>query len=254
MREELIENQAERDSIFPENFIRERTIDDAWRSAMWCCIRNGYRYEIERGSYEKQERLQLENIMIVIEEPWTRPLAVSVPEHLGFTPPTSEDKIYKYFGQYLASGEKEESEDYTYGEFIVKQWDKAIEILADSSGKTNQCCITIGNEESIYLNDPPCLRNISFKVIPQKNELPKLQMSVFFRSWDLFAGMPENLGGMQLLKELMIIELAAKGFEVQDGRIVAYSDGLHLYKHFYPLANQLNVDKVPIEENQEDID
>lgn len=242
-----------KDPIFEENFIRERTIDDAWHSAMWCCIRKGYRYEIKGGSYVGQERLQLSNATIVIEEPWTRPLAVNVPEHLGFAPPTDEASIYQYFEEYLMSDQKEDKEDYTYGEFITKQWDRAVELLSTSKGNTNQCCITIGNEESINLDDPPCLRSISFKVLPSEDgEKGKLQMSVFFRSWDLFAGFPENIGGFQLLKELMIMDLESKGVEVEDGPIVAYSDGLHLYDHCFPLANYMNADKIPLDEDEEE--
>ena len=248
------ENFFERDEIdpvFPENVIRERTIDDAWRNTIWCCVRNGYRYDIKKGSYEGQERLQLPDARIIIEEPWTRPLSVTVPEHLGFTPPTDDEKIEKYFAEYLMSGEKEETEDYTYGEYITKQWERAVDLLASSQGATNQCCITIGDAESISLNDPPCLRSISFKSIPREGELPKLQMSVFFRSWDLFTGFPENIGGFQMLKELMIIELMNKGFEVEDGPIVAFSDGVHIYEQYYPLVNNLNVDQIRLNEEDE---
>lgn len=245
-------DRDERDPIFPENVVRERTINDAWHSIMWDCIRNGYRYKIERGSFESQERLQLENAMVIIEEPWTRPLAVSIPEQLGFAPPTSEEQIEAYFFEYLMSDIKPDTnQDYTYGQYITKQWDSAVNMLVKSRGNTNQCCITIGDEKSIELNDPPCLRSISFKALPKKEQPPKLQMSVFFRSWDLFAGFPENLGGLQLLKEKMIMDLAHNDLEVQDGPIIAYSDGLHLYDHFYDLANPMNVDKIA-EKKQED--
>ena len=86
------------------------------------------------------------------------------------------------------------------------------------------------------MDDPPCLRVITFKVVRGL-----LQMSLFFRSWDLFAGLPENLGGLQLLKEYVLAQL---DFEVQDGPIVAYSDGLHIYEQYFGLVNALNVDKI----------
>ena len=228
-------------AIFPENVIRERCIDNAWRSAMWCCIRNGYVYKVKKGSYEGQKRWQLPEAMIIIEEPWTRPLAVTIPENFGFAPPTSEKRINDYFEEYIIGEEKEETEDYTYGQYISRQWERAVNLLNISEGSTNQATITIGDSKSIFLDSPPCLRSISFKVLPE--EIPKLQMSVYFRSWDLFAGLPENLGGLQLLKEFVLLHLT---FKVSDGPLVAYSDGLHIYEQYFELVNLLNADKIPL--------
>ncbi|MEW5920117.1 MAG: thymidylate synthase [Bacillota bacterium] len=222
--------------IFQHNYIEGRTIEDVWRDAMWCCIRSGYAYRVEVGSYAGQIRKQLDYVVIRVLEPNIRPLSVRTPEACGFAAPTSEDKIWKYFSEYIIGTEKSPNEDYTYGQFIAPQIPRAVALLNDSSGNTNQACIQIGDAHSIYLNDPPCLRVITFKVV---NGM--LQLSVFFRSWDLFAGLPENLGGLQLLKEYILAQLS---FEVQDGPIVAYSDGLHIYEQYFPLVNVLNIDKI----------
>ncbi|HHX77667.1 MAG TPA: thymidylate synthase, partial [Firmicutes bacterium] len=171
-----------------------------------------------------------------IEEPWTRPLAVRTPENCGIPAPTSEEKIEAYFLNYLVGMEKAENEDYTYGQFIMPQVEKAARILNEAEGFTNQAAITVGDPNSIFLDDPPCLRVITFK-----NVGGKLQMSLFFRSWDLFAGLPENLGGLQLLKEYLLTMLE---FPIEDGPIVAYSDGLHIYEQYFSLVNILNVDKI----------
>jgi hypothetical protein len=71
-----------------------------------------------------------------------------------------------------------------------------------------------------------CLRLIDFKI--KEN---KLNFIVYFRSHDLWAGFPENLGGLQLLKEYMAIELG-----VEDGEIIEVSKGLHLYDYQWPIA------------------
>lgn len=222
--------------IFEHNYIEGRTIEDVWRDAMWCCVRNGYAYRVEVGSYEGQIRKQLDYAVLRVLEPYTRPLSVQPPEASGFPSPTCEDKIWNYFRQYIVGTDKSSNEDYTYGQFIAPQVPRAVELMNKSLGNTNQACIQIGNENSIYLSDPPCLRVITFKVV---NGL--LQMSVFFRSWDLFAGLPENLGGLQLLKEYVLAQL---NFSVQDGPIVAYSDGLHIYEQYFSLVNALNIDKI----------
>ncbi len=208
---------------------------------MWCCIRNGYSYVVKKGSYEGQIRWQLPEATIIIEEPWTRPLAVSMPEQHGCPPPTSEKRINDYFFDYIIGDKKEDTEDYTYGQYISQQWERAVFLLNASEGKTNQATIAIGDSGSIFLESPPCLRTISFKVLP--GNPPKLQMSVFFRSWDLFTGLPENLGGLQLFKEFVLMHLE---FEVEDGSLVAYSDGLHIYEQYFDLVNILNTDKIPL--------
>lgn len=221
--------------IFQHNIITGKTIDDVWRDSMWCCIRNGYFYTVEQGSYKGQLRKQLDYVVIIVEQPGSKPLAVKVPETLGFSSPTSETKIYNYFINYLISDAIPQNTQYTYGQFITSQIDQVINKLKNSNGNTNQATITIGNEKSVYLEDPPCLRLIDFKVVNKR-----LNMHLFFRSWDLFSALPENLGGLQLLKEYVLSFLP----QFEDGKIIAYSSGIHLYEMYFPLANQLCIDKI----------
>ena len=222
--------------LFQYNIVEGRTIEDVWREIMWCAVRKGIDYKVEVGSCEGQVRRQLDYAVLRVMEPSTRPLGVRVPEGCGIPAPTDEDKIWRYFNKYIIGTEKGENEDYTYGMYIAPQLPRAIELLNRSGGNTNQAAITIGNENSIYLDDPPCLRVITFKVVDGL-----LQMGLFFRSWDLFTGLPENLGGLQLLKEYVMAQLE---FDVQDGPIVAFSDGLHLYEMYFNLVNVLNIDKI----------
>ena len=94
----------------------------------------------------------------------------------------------------------------------------------------NHCCITIGYPESSFAYDQPwkneserqtspCLRLIDTHV---KND--KLHMSVTFRSWDLFAGFPENMGGMVMLQEFIANEL-----EIEVGPLSFSCLKLHAY-------------------------
>lgn len=221
------------------NFIESININDAWRDAIWLCVNKGYDFIVKQGSYIGQIRKQLTNIMIKIVEPGKRPLApILSPPYL---PPTSDEKIETYFLNYIMSSEIHGNEDYTYGSYITPQLPRVIELLKASNGNTNQACISIGDREAICLNDPPCLRTISFKVVKGK-----LNMSVFFRSWDLFAALPENLGGLQLLKEYVLSELE-DSLDVVDGTLFAYSDGLHLYEQYFNLVDDLTIDKISID-------
>ena len=220
--------------MFEHNVVQERTINDAWRSALWCCVRKGHRYKTMGGSYEGMERLQLDTLQIVITEPWTRPLAVVTPD--GMPAPTSDEAIITYFMDYLMTAEKAEGEDYTYGQFISRGINYVINSLNASRGNTNQACLNIGAASPTVYKDPPCLRVIDFKAVDDK-----LYMHIYFRSWDLFAGLPQNLGGLQLLKEYVLQHLT---FQFEDGPIVAYSSGGHVYQMYYDLVDRLCVDKV----------
>jgi len=221
------------------NCVRAATIDTAWREVMWLCVKNGYDFLVKGGSYVGQIRKQLEDVKIIIDKPGIRPLAPILPP--GIPPPTSDEKIEEYFLRYIVGSEKRDNEVYTYGEFISKQLPRILELLISSKGNTNQATICIGNIETTFLDDPPCLRSISFKVVNGK-----LNMTVYFRSWDLYAGLPENLGGLQRLKEIVLEYLLDAGLRVEDGRIIAFSDGLHLYDQYFQIVDTLNVDKVQI--------
>ena len=140
---------------FQYNIVEGRTIEDVWRDAMWCAVRKGFDYKVEVGSYRGQIRRQLDYAVLRVLEPFTRPLAVRVPEGCGIPAPTSEDKIWKYFQRYIIGNEKGLNEDYTYGMYIAPQLPRVVELLNSSRGNTNQAAITIGDESSINLDDPP---------------------------------------------------------------------------------------------------
>ncbi len=93
--------------------------------------------------------------------------------------------------------------------------------------------------------DPPCLRLIDFKVIPTDmrgcnsescedcddagcDESRRIQnvltVTVYFRSWDLWAGLPVNLAGIEFLKQHVATEAG-----LINGPMYAYSAGLHVY-------------------------
>lgn len=213
-------------------------LNDAWRNALWECVKFGHEYQIEKGSYKGEYRKQLDSLALLVQEPYKRPFRFYTPP--GIPEPTDEDKINKYFYDYLVCMDKQDNEDYTYGMYIGCQITKAIDILNEARGKTNQASINIGGTENIDMEDPPCLRTIDFKVIDNK-----LILSGYFRSWDLFAALPENLGGLQLLKEYVGLHLS---FDYEDGPMYIYSSGAHVYSMYYPIVNQLNVHQLELKE------
>jgi len=218
------------------NYVEGYRVDDAWRDVMWLCVKKGYDYVVKKGSYEGQIRKQLSDVKIRIIAPWERPLAPILPPTVP--PVTDEEAIQEYFEKKLIGDQKDENEQYTYGEFIKPQLPRIIDLLIESQGDTNQACITVGEPQSAFLADPPCLKVVSFKVVKGR-----LNMSVFFRSWDLIAGLPQNLGGLQLLKEYVCAYLP-KNLDISDGQLIAYGDGLHIYEQYFEISNMLNVEKI----------
>ncbi len=143
----------------------------------------------------------------------------------GVPPPSTMDYVESYL-PYLMTGHRKEGEQYTYGQFLEKQIDEIIRIYRQDGFNTNQAFMSVGDDKSIYLPDPPCLRMIDTRV-----REGKLKFIVYFRSWDLWAGFPSNLAAIQLLKEYIAGEIGA-----EDGELVAISKGLHLYEYAWELA------------------
>jgi thymidylate synthase len=204
------------------SFIKARDLNEAWFKCLGEVIDNGYRYKIDRGSYEGQERLELDLAVVQVEHPGMRPLIPSVPA--GVPAPSSQKYVDNYV-RYLMTAEKEEGEQYTYGQDIAEQIPIVIDMYRNGF-ETNQAFMAVGDRNSIKLPDPQCLRCIDTRV-----RYGQLHFIVYFRSWDLWAGFPSNLAGLQLLKEYMASEIG-----VDDGELFAISKGLHLYSYSWDLA------------------
>ncbi len=203
--------------------INARDLSEAWFLCLDRALTDGYEYTIERGSYKGQKRRELDLAVIQVQFPGTRPLVPDVPP--GVPPPTSMEYVENYL-PYLMTAHKAEEEQYTYGQYLEKQIAEVIRMYKEDGHNTNQAFMAVGDAESIKLPDPPCLRMIDTRV-----RGGKLNFVVYFRSWDLWAGFPSNLAGIQLLKEYMASEIG-----VGDGEIVAMSKGLHLYDYSWELA------------------
>jgi thymidylate synthase len=205
------------------SFIQARDLAEAWFLCLAKTINEGYEYKIDRGSYVGQKRKELDMVVIHIAFPGARPLIPDVPQ--GVPPPSTMEYVESYL-PYLMTAHKKEGEQYTYGQYLEKQIAKVIEMYKRDGINTNQAYMAVGNENSIDLPDPPCLRMIDTRI-----RGGKLNFVVYFRSWDLWAGFPSNLAAIQLLKEYMASEIG-----VEDGELVAMSKGLHLYDYAWELA------------------
>ena len=87
--------------------------------------------------------------------------------------------------------------------------------------RSNQIIMQIGKPTDVSLPDPPCCRSIDMQV-----KDGKLNWFIYFRSWDLWGGLPLNLCGLSMLMDQMCVDTG-----LEPGKFICHSKGLHLYKH-----------------------
>lgn len=203
-------------------------LPDAWFQLLYKIFDHGRVYTVERGSFAGTRRLEFDFMVLRVETPKKRPLVPDIPPDISVPVPSDIGYAEEYFARYLMSTERAENEQYTYGERIVPGVEKVLEIYRRDGFGTNQACIEVARPEDIDLEDPPCLRLVDTRIRDGR-----LHFYVYFRSWDLWGGLPTNLAGLQLVKEYMASELG-----VEDGMITACSKGLHLYEYTWEWAKQ----------------
>ncbi|MEW5907959.1 MAG: thymidylate synthase [Patescibacteria group bacterium] len=237
-------------------------LNDAWFQALNLAMTKGRKTLITKGSYEGIHRLEIA-VNINILYPGTRPLHPLMPEGSNIPPPTTEQDINDYL-EYLMTGEKKENEHYTYGEDLSWLHEWVINHYKKYGFGNNHGFMTVGNPESVYfydtdidyeakiiVKDRATDRIIRERIITNEwNKNPQnkpssqclrgidsyidedgFNISVIFRSWDLWGGFPVNLGGIQLMKEYMASELGVK-----DGIMHVSCAKLHVYEHTWLTA------------------
>lgn len=249
-------------------FIQARDLGDAWFQTLYRILEEGTVFKIDRGSYAGQKRLEFDWITIRIKNPGTRPLLPQIEPHFNIPNPVADDYLDGYL-PYLMTGDLKPGESYTYGQRMtnVLTWDiwtksydsednkdiliqdkevwekiynngeilNQMELLIwtykNKGHRNNQMILQVGQPTDMLLQDPPCLRHIDTRI-----QDGKLHFYPYFRSWDLWGGLPANLGGIQLMKEYVASEIG-----VEDGEIIASSKGLHLYDYSFDLAKCLRM-------------
>lgn len=221
--------------------ILAKTISDAWFQLIYNIFDNSYRQDIQKGSFENEQyRLQYPGAAIYINFPdqdMVPIIPVGMLDDKGnkIVSPTSEQFNQDYFVNYIMDPTLAENETYKYAsriheKFYLPRFETQLGIVIDMLKKTpmtNQAVIEIAKPDDIVKCigndgklDPPCLRLIDFKVLPPN----VLTVTVYFRSWDLWAGLPVNLAGIELLKQHVAHECG-----LANGPMYAYSAGLHIY-------------------------
>ena len=226
-------------------FVEEKTLDGMWFTLLSEVYKHGRKNHIDYGSFAGSNRLEFDYVAGTIEFPTTRPLSPIVPD--GVPPVTTDEEIEKYFVNYLMNGNLKANEHYKYatwisgGNYTIPKLTKPelhAGVVCNITNKVtvkvpnqvewiinhyksrghgnNHCYIQVGYPESSFAYDipweneserqtSPCLRGIDTHI-----KDGELCFAVVFRSWDLFAGFPENMGGITMLMEYMANQLDIK--------------------------------------------
>ena len=250
-------------------FVEGSSLDDVYFLLLSELYKHGRVNDINEGSFKGAKRLEFDFVAGTINYPSTRPLAPIFPPN---TPPvTNDEEINEYWTNYIMDGVNlAENEHYRYSTWISGgpyKLPKVSFVGSDSTNNetiimnvpdqtqwcidhykkkgfgNNHCYIQIGYPESSFAYDvpykegedrqtSPCLRGIDTHIKDNK-----LCFAVVFRSWDLFAGFPTNMGGLVLHMEYMANEL---GIEV--GALSFSSLKLHVYDFELDLVSKrLNI-------------
>ncbi|MEN6445530.1 MAG: thymidylate synthase [Candidatus Cloacimonas sp.] len=229
--------------------IKATTIPDAWHQLIMSIMDNGRVFKIDEGSYAGDYRLEFDFVIIQILHPEIRPFEPELPDDMknsGIPNPVALGYIEGGEGfegdpyvLYLMSSEKKPEEDYTYGQRLndtrierdaflttFNQVQHVIDKYKTGKIRNNQLCMSVAQPGDMLLKDPPCLQLIDTRI-----QDGKLHFTTYFRSWDLWGGLPANFGGLQCLKEYMASEIG-----VEPGETIGISKGLHIYKYVWELA------------------
>ena len=251
--------------------IKARDLPDLWFQAVANILDHGRRFQIDRGSYAGQTRLEYDFFSGHVTYPGTQPLLPDIPPACGIPNPVEHGYIYggdgypRSYLEYLMTPHKEPGESYTYGERLTRvplsgdkrawwesknseivdiravdgravfeeagqlylnQIEWVVQTYRHFGARNNQMVLQVAHPSDLTLLDPPCLRAIDTRI-----QDDTLHFFVYFRSWDLWGGLPANLAGIQNLKEYMAAEIGVK-----DGEMLVESKGLHLYGYAEDLA------------------
>lgn len=114
---------------------------------------------------------------------------------------------------------------------------------ADGGFGNNHVALQIGYPESNLAYDTrystelgrgtsPCLRILDTKIIKGHDGEWYLCFSVYFRSWDLWGGFPENMGGLAHLMHYMATALTVRtSTTIRPGYLAFSAAKLHVYGH-----------------------
>ncbi len=245
--------------------IEATNLPDLWYQTLYKAIEVGRDFTVDEGSFKGQRRKEFDFVVLHAKCPGVGELLPKLNPALNLDDPVAQNYMDDYL-PYLMTGEEKEGEAYTYGQRIcnadafevfsqveyqllieeakktklipknclweendfwrVNQMELMIWTYKNKGYRNNQMIMQVGDPTDMLLQDPPCLRHIDTRI-----QDGKLHFYPYFRSWDLWGGLPANLAAIELMKRYCSEQIG-----VENGEIIATSKGLHLYNYVWEIA------------------
>lgn len=257
--------------------VEATTLPDAWYQCLYKCLEICGDFEVDRGSYAGQKRLEFDHIRIHVKHPDAKqelgqiaPLIPTIPEQYSFPPPCDEKYIEDYL-PYLFEANIQENEEYTYGQRIhayqIPNWfrklpegwidhtldeieeltkDKIL-ILDHGNWILDQAKLLVWtyknkghrNNQMIISIEHPC--DILLKNPPCLRHIDTRIQDGKLHFSNVYFRSWDLFNGFPA--NLAAIELfkqsLADEIGVENGELIAVSKGLHIYDHVWEIAESL---------------
>ena len=240
--------------------IEATNLPDLWYQTLYKAIELGRDFKIDQGSFAGQVRKEFDFVVLHSKCPGVGELLPKLNPALNLDDPVAQNYMDSYL-PYLMTGEEQPGEAYTYGQRILaasihkyqhmlsnrlivddiyelinadgdshlfNQMQCMIWTYKNKGYRNNQMILQVGEPTDMMLKDPPCLRHIDTRI-----QDGALHFYPYFRSWDLWGGLPANLAAIELMRQYCANEI---GLDPINGEIIATSKGLHLYDYVWEIA------------------
>ncbi|MGA1871269.1 MAG: hypothetical protein ACMUJM_22295 [bacterium] len=168
-------------------FVEGRDIDDTWYQLLQAVYEKGRIYTKTSGSRTGMKVYAFDFVSGFIHYPHNRPLAPRMPEGSTLPPPTNDEKIEKYFVDYLMNSHLSPKEHYKYSTWIVGSSEEHLRAGGNHTCPINQvewlvdhfkvhgygnthCYIVVGNPISSLEYNKPYLECPACKILYPRNK------------------------------------------------------------------------------------
>ncbi|NNJ09979.1 hypothetical protein EKD04_006540 [Chloroflexales bacterium ZM16-3] len=222
--------------------IRAGTVRSAYLKLIWHVLSFGVR----GGTQHSSDQREILDVLTVVGDEPADPAACS---HAGWMPFTREslgerraDGGYSgYLGQFLEGG-RPDGVSYTYGSRL-RDFGGAIDqvagIIADlrASGESRRAVAALWSPaQDIGSPSPPCLNLVQARLrAAPGDETPRLYLTAYFRSHDIFRAWASNAYGLRALQALIAERLG----DAPLGDLAILSHSAHIYAHDWERAGEL---------------
>ncbi len=222
--------------------LRADTVRSAYLALIWHVLSFGVRGATQHSS---DQREILDVLTVVTAEP-SDPAACSHADWMPFTRASMGARLPDggfsgYLGQFLTDAQPADV-SYTYGARLRSFGggiDQVAAIIADlrASGASRRAVASLWNPATDIANpSPPCLNLVQARLRAAPGDAaPKLHLTAYFRSHDIFRAWAANAYGLRALQGLIAEELG--GAPLGDLAILSHS--AHIYAHDWEPAGEL---------------